>query len=81
MLRAGEHVIDAGFELDVRQATRDKLAIGRLRLPGKLLFFLFRIRFGLYAVLSRLGASCDWSSLVRRFAEDSRRAFGVNPTA
>jgi hypothetical protein len=30
----------------------------RLRLPGKFVF-LFRIRFGLYAVLSRIGAQCD----------------------
>ena len=34
----------------------------RMRLPGKLMF-LFRIRFGLYAVLSRLGAELDWSAL------------------
>jgi hypothetical protein len=39
--------------------------------PGRLLF-LFRIRFGLYAVLSRLGAVCDWSSLERGFAAGAR---------
>jgi hypothetical protein len=33
---------------------RDKRTLLRLQLPGRLLF-LFRIRFGLYAVLARLG--------------------------
>jgi len=51
-------------------ATRDKLALAKLRLPGRLMFLL-RIRFGLYAVLSRLGAVCDWSALERRLAAES----------
>ena len=33
--------------------------LARLRLPGRLLF-LFRIRFGQYVVLVRLGAEIDW---------------------
>ena len=41
---------------------RDKRMLMRLELPGKLVF-LFRIRFGLYAVLSRLEADCDWSTM------------------
>lgn len=67
LLCPGAHPIDDKMVIDMRQLTRDKLAIARLRLPGRLLF-LFRIRFGLYAVLARLGAVCDWSSLERGFA-------------
>jgi hypothetical protein len=36
-------------------------------MPGRLLFLL-RIRFGLYAVLSRLGARLDWGGLEARWA-------------
>jgi predicted unusual protein kinase regulating ubiquinone biosynthesis (AarF/ABC1/UbiB family) len=67
MLQSGAHPIDGRIVLDFKQMTRDKLAIARLRLPGRLLF-LFRIRFGLYAVLSRLNAVCDWSEMERNFA-------------
>ena len=43
---------DGGF--DAKQLSQDKLALARLGMPGKLLF-LARIRFGVYAVLARLG--------------------------
>lgn len=69
MLQPGVHPIDGRIVVDFKQMTRDKLAIARLRLPGRLVF-LFRIRFGLYAVLSRLGAACDWSEMERGFAAD-----------
>ena len=46
---------------------RDKKALMELSLPGKLLF-LFRIRFGLYAVLARLGAVADWAALESAWA-------------
>jgi predicted unusual protein kinase regulating ubiquinone biosynthesis (AarF/ABC1/UbiB family) len=67
MLQPGAHPIDGRIVVDFKQMTRDKLAIARLRLPGRLVF-LFRIRFGLYAVLSRLKAVCNWSELERGFA-------------
>jgi len=67
MLRSGAHAIDGRIVVDFKQMTRDKLAIARLRLPGRLVF-LFRIRFGLYAVLSRLKSVCDWSEMERGFA-------------
>lgn len=70
MLTAGPQCIDGRLVVDMGQVARDKLALARLRLPGKLMF-LFRIRFGLYAVLSRLGAVCDWAAMERRFAKDS----------
>jgi predicted unusual protein kinase regulating ubiquinone biosynthesis (AarF/ABC1/UbiB family) len=69
MLQSGAHPIDGRIVVDFKQLTRDKLAIARLRLPGRLVF-LFRIRFGLYAVLSRLKAVCDWSEMERGFAAE-----------
>ena len=69
MLQSGAHLIDGRILVDFKQITRDKLAIARLRLPGRLVF-LFRIRFGLYAVLSRLKAVCDWSEMERGFAAE-----------
>jgi predicted unusual protein kinase regulating ubiquinone biosynthesis (AarF/ABC1/UbiB family) len=69
LLIAGTHRIDGRIAAaNGRQLFRDKLAVGRLRLPGKLLF-LFRIRFGLFSVLSRLGAARDWSAMERAYAE------------
>ena len=41
-----------------------------MRLPGRLMF-LFRIRFGLYAVLSRFGSVCDWAAMEHRLAAES----------
>lgn len=68
LLTSGAHAIDGRIVVDMGQVTRDKLAIARLRLPGRLMF-LFRIRFGLYAVLSRLGSVCDWSALEQQLAQ------------
>lgn len=62
LLLPGPRPIEAGAGAEARQLMRDKRAIMRLSLPGKLLF-LFRLRFGLYAVLSRLGAVADWAAL------------------
>ena len=59
VMERGPHVISAGASVAFGQAYKTKRAIFRLRIPGKLLF-LFRIRFGLYAVLARLGAEVDW---------------------
>lgn len=70
MLLPGPRRLDGRIVVDIGQVTRDKLALARLRLPGRLMF-LFRIRFGLYAVLSRLGSVCDWAAMERRLAEES----------
>lgn len=56
--------------LDAREVMRDKLAIAKMQLPGRLLF-LFRLRFGLYAVLAQLGASVDWAALEEDWAADA----------
>jgi hypothetical protein len=50
----------------------------QLQLPGKLLF-LFRIRFGLYAVLARLGAKLDWQALEEEFRSGADAADGSVP--
>ena len=69
MLAPGAQRIDGRIVVDMRQTMNDKFALARLRLPGRFMF-LFRIRFGLYAVLSRLGSVCDWSSLERSFSAE-----------
>lgn len=69
MLTPGTHSVEGRIVVEMGQVARDKLAIARLRLPGRLMF-LFRIRFGLFAVLSRLGAVCDWAAMERRFFEE-----------
>jgi hypothetical protein len=59
--------------IDLRNVVRDKRAALRLQVPGKLLF-LFRIRFGLYAVLSRIHAEVDWQALESNLADEAPRA-------
>jgi predicted unusual protein kinase regulating ubiquinone biosynthesis (AarF/ABC1/UbiB family) len=70
MLTPGLQPVEGRIVIDMGQVMRDKLALARLRLPGRLMF-LFRIRFGLYAVLSRLGSICDWAEMERGYAEEA----------
>jgi predicted unusual protein kinase regulating ubiquinone biosynthesis (AarF/ABC1/UbiB family) len=72
LLVPGPHRIESRIVMDMNRMAKDKLAVVRLRLPGKL-FFLLRIRFGLFAVLSRLGAVNDWAALEERYVEEARR--------
>lgn len=67
LLRTGTHRVGAGAGLDAKTLFADKKAMMRLAVPGKLLF-LFRIRFGLYAVLARIGAAADWAALESAWA-------------
>ncbi len=62
MLTPGPSVIPPDAAVEVREVMKDKLAMAKLGLPAHLLFLL-RLRFGLYAVLSRLGARLDWGAL------------------
>jgi predicted unusual protein kinase regulating ubiquinone biosynthesis (AarF/ABC1/UbiB family) len=71
LLAPGVHSIDGRMAVDARMIAQDKLVIGRMRLPGRLLF-LFRIRFGLYSVLARLESEQDWSALEQQFAAEAR---------
>jgi predicted unusual protein kinase regulating ubiquinone biosynthesis (AarF/ABC1/UbiB family) len=68
VLTAGAHRIAPDATFDVRQIAADKRNLGKLRVPGKLLF-LFRIRFGLHAVLATLGANVDWRALEKDLAD------------
>lgn len=65
LLRPGRRPMDfaqdASADVD-RSMMRDKRAILALRLPARMLF-LFRLRFGLFAVLQQIGAEADWAAL------------------
>lgn len=76
MLTPGTHGVDSHMVFQMGQVARDKMAIARLRLPGRLAL-LFRIRFGLFAVLSRLGSVCDWAAMERRFFEERNAVVSV----
>jgi predicted unusual protein kinase regulating ubiquinone biosynthesis (AarF/ABC1/UbiB family) len=60
--------LDEGAE--GRDVLRDKRAVLAMRLPPRMLF-LFRLRFGLYAVLARLGAEANWAGLERAWADEA----------
>jgi predicted unusual protein kinase regulating ubiquinone biosynthesis (AarF/ABC1/UbiB family) len=73
LLTPGPHAIPPDGAIDLRQAFADKRAMAKLGLPRHLLFLL-RLRFGLYAVLSRLGARLDWGELEREAWAGARSA-------
>jgi predicted unusual protein kinase regulating ubiquinone biosynthesis (AarF/ABC1/UbiB family) len=73
-LVAGRHRLQPGVAMETKSVLHDKRSIIRLRLPGRLLF-LFRIRFGLHAVLARLGAEVDWQAL------EDELALGLPPVS
>ena len=62
LLTPGSRAIPADRAVAIGELVKLKRKLLKMRLPGKLMF-LFRIRFGLYAVLSRIGAELDWSAL------------------
>ena len=68
LLTPGIHQVDGSVNMAMGEVIKDKRMLMRLRVPGKLLF-LFRIRFGLYAVIARLHSCCDWSSMERSLAD------------
>ncbi len=72
LLTPGRHAVAADRAVAMGETVKLKRKLMRMRLPGKLMF-LFRIRFGLYAVLSRIGAEIDWASLEDELAGDGGR--------
>lgn len=64
LLVHGPTVIAPDEAFEARQVISDKRAMMKLGLPPHLLFLL-RLRFGLYAVLSSIGARQDWGALER----------------
>jgi predicted unusual protein kinase regulating ubiquinone biosynthesis (AarF/ABC1/UbiB family) len=69
LLTPGRHAIAADRAVAMGETAALKRKLMKMRLPGQLMF-LFRIRFGLYAVLSRLGAELDWAALEDELAGD-----------
>jgi predicted unusual protein kinase regulating ubiquinone biosynthesis (AarF/ABC1/UbiB family) len=72
LLGHGRHAVAADRAVAMGETVPLKRRLMRMRLPGRLLF-LFRIRFGLYAVLARIGAELDWASLEDALAGDLGR--------
>jgi predicted unusual protein kinase regulating ubiquinone biosynthesis (AarF/ABC1/UbiB family) len=62
LLVRGPSTIPPDGAFEATQMLKDKRAMMKLGLPPHLLFVL-RLRFGLYAVLSQLGACQDWGAL------------------
>lgn len=67
-LRRGRHPIVLDEDLGMGQILDRKREMMKLHLPGAFLF-LFRIRFGLFSVLARLGAEADWAALETGYAQ------------
>lgn len=57
----------------------DKRSVTELGLPGDLLF-LFRIKFGVYAVLARLGAEANWHRLETDWRSERSSTSGASAT-
>lgn len=76
LLTSGPRAIALDEGAEGREVLKDKRAILDLKLPARTLF-LFRLRFGLYAVLSRLGAVADWSRIERGWAEEAALREGI----
>ncbi|HEX2570114.1 MAG TPA: AarF/ABC1/UbiB kinase family protein [Polyangia bacterium] len=74
LLEPGPHRMAVGTSLAAREVLTNKRAMLRLNLPPGRLLFLFRIRFGLYAVLARLGAVADWGALEADLARQAGSA-------
>jgi predicted unusual protein kinase regulating ubiquinone biosynthesis (AarF/ABC1/UbiB family) len=72
LLTPGRRAIPADRAVAMGETVKFKRKLMKVRLPGKLMF-LFRIRFGLYAVLSRIGAELDWAALEDELAGDLGR--------
>jgi predicted unusual protein kinase regulating ubiquinone biosynthesis (AarF/ABC1/UbiB family) len=79
LLAPGRHAVPADRAVAMGETVTLKRRLMRMRLPGKLIF-LFRIRFGLYAVLARIGAELDWAALEDELAGDPDGGAGDRPT-
>jgi len=76
LLERGPRPVHPGSGFEAQQVLRDKRFLAKLALPGRFLF-LFRLRFGLYAVLARLGAVADWGALESGWADEVRQRAGA----
>ena len=69
LLTPGVRPMELASTWEARDLMADKRRLMRLRLPPEMMF-LFRLRFGLYSVLHRMGARADWSGLEVGWAKD-----------
>jgi hypothetical protein len=68
--------IDVAIPQEMREVFKKKMQLMKFTLPGEFMF-LFRIRFGLMSVLSRLGARANWYRLEKSYVEDFARAHPI----
>ena len=61
--------VDMSAAMEMREAIRNKHRLMKIRMPGEFLF-LFRIRFGLMSVLSKLGARANWFQLEKQYVDE-----------
>ena len=73
LMIAGRRRFDVGAFAGSRDLFTDKRRLMKLRLPPEMLF-LFRLRFGLFSVLHRLGAEADWAALEQDWAQTCLRS-------
>ncbi|MER2561419.1 MAG: AarF/UbiB family protein [Myxococcaceae bacterium] len=73
VLQRGAARIPADRPAELKDLLADKRALAKLGLPPHAMFLL-RLRFGLYAVLSRLEAEVDWGALEERLSTAVREA-------
>lgn len=66
----GTYAIHLGEAMGMQEIVKKKAELMKLALPGEFLF-LFRIRFGLWAVLARLGARANWRQLELEAAQSA----------
>ncbi|MCA9524269.1 MAG: AarF/ABC1/UbiB kinase family protein [Myxococcales bacterium] len=71
-LRDEVAAIDLGSGMTFTELTRSKQKMLQLALPGEFLF-LFRIRFGLFSILARLGTRANWYRLERQALDAASR--------
>jgi predicted unusual protein kinase regulating ubiquinone biosynthesis (AarF/ABC1/UbiB family) len=71
MLGRGPSRIPADRAAALKDLIADKRALAKLSVPAHAMFLL-RLRFGLYAVLSRLEAEVDWGALEERLSSGVR---------
>ncbi|MCP4675928.1 MAG: AarF/ABC1/UbiB kinase family protein [Deltaproteobacteria bacterium] len=68
--------VDLSSAMEMRDVMKKKIQLAKFSLPAEFLF-LFRIRFGLMSVLSRLGAMVNWYRLEKRYVEDFSKAHPI----
>ncbi len=68
MLRDSVCKVDLSSAMEMKEMFKKKQQLMKFKLPGEFTF-LFRIRFGLMSVLSRLGAQANWYRLEKEYVQ------------